>query len=109
MKNLDYKKLIEENKVYYIKYGRGAVIGVANESLKDGSGPVHEVITALNSCTQEPALIKSIEFIDDYVIFDIIITISTSRGFMVADECEYKATKKIPLSQITFESFQLNN
>jgi len=107
MKNLDYKKLIEENKVYYIKYGRGAVIGVANESLKDGYGPEYEVITALNSCTQEPALIKSIEFTDDYVIFDIIISIS--RNFMGGDLCEYKATKQIPLSQITFELFQLNN
>lgn len=107
MKDLDYKKLIEENKVYYIKYGRGAVIGVSNESLKDGYGPGYEVITALNSCTQEPALIESIEFIDDYVIFDIIISIS--RDLMGGDLCKYKATKKIPLSQITFESFQLNN
>lgn len=104
MKNLDYKKLIEENKVYYIKYGRGAVIGVACESLKDSFETVYGAIK--ESHIQDPTLIRSIEFIDDFVIFDIIVR--KESGFYRECEYEYKITKQIPLSQITFENYQVN-
>lgn len=106
MENLDYEKLIKERKLYYIKYGRGAVIGVSCESLEDKISDVLSVIRDENGHNQSPVLINSIDFIDEYVIFDIIIT-SDVGLFMGISGTEYKVTKKIPLSQISFEQYEL--
>ena len=106
MDNLDFEKLIKERKLYYIKYGRGAVIGVSCESLEEDYPEVSSVIRDENGHNQSPVLINSIEFIDEYVTFDIIIAANEGMYFD-GRGTKYKVTKKIPLSQITFEKYEL--
>jgi hypothetical protein len=111
MEHLDYTKLIKERKVYYIKYGRGAVIGVACESLEeeDNMPDIYSVIRREHGNQQNPILITSIDFSGDHVIFDIIVAPEEDDVDTGNAEPEYRVTKKIPLSQITFENYQLNN
>lgn len=101
---LDFNELIKENKLYYIKYGRGAVIGVSCESLQEGIGVAYNIIR--DSHQQDPKLIKYIKLIDDYVMFDIIVREEVYWGSCGGGE--FKVTKKIPLSQITVESYQVS-
>lgn len=107
MNNLDYEKLINERKLYYIKYGRGAVIGISCESLEEDFPEISSVIRDEHGPNQSPVLINAIDFEGDCIIFDIIIAANTGF-FSDGSGVKYKVTKKIPLSQITFEKYELN-
>ena len=105
MENLDYEKLINEGKVYYIKYGRGAIIGISCESLKEDLSETSSVIREAHN--QDPVLINAIDFEEGCVVFDILITVNLGLHFSGTAK-KYKVTKKIPLSQITFEKYELS-
>ena len=98
MENLDYEQLIKERKLYYVKYGRGAILGVSWESLDEGNPDVINVLIGDHG-EDHPVLIDSIYFLDDEVTFQFVTSVSTNSS--------YKVTKKIPLSQITFEQYEL--
>ena len=108
MENLDYEKLINEGKVYYIKYGRGAIIGISCESLKEDFSEISSVIREAHGHNQEPILINAICFEEECVVFDILITKENFGYHSYMNEKKYRVTKKIPLSQITFEKYELS-
>ncbi|GLS90367.1 hypothetical protein GCM10007916_14340 [Psychromonas marina] len=99
MFNIDYQQLIKEQRVYFVKYGRGGTIGVTDTALNDEENNLIDEIRDAHQ--QYPQQVHKLENVDDSVIIEL--------------ECDYdydstkkiRIQKKIPLYQITFETYDV--
>lgn len=100
MEKLDFNKFVERNKLFYIQYGRGAVIVAYDKTNK----LVSDLVCKSHNIDDVEHFIpvNEIEFLDGEVRLELIYR-EFSEG--IYSEEEIIVTKYIPASQVSFESY----